>query len=1318
LGDYQLVPSPALESAVKLSVPGFVKRGNPGEPARLSRKFLVGLPPDSDYTLTFRVLSSERLGKQRLEPMPYRETQRGGELGIVASERYQIDPAAYGAYRSPATVTADEVVYIRRQRVLPVWVEPVIYDPSAGETTLATSIEVEINFRQRRSDLPDGRLGDGRPTESPAWEKLFSRLLVNAGQAAKWRPAPRLRQRAPERLQAFVQADTLIKLKVRKTGIHKVSAATVIAAGFPANQQLDNLHLFVRGYDESTLQGTASDIRYTVSEDPTSTQGVFDGQDLLIFYGLRLRDDPSKEDTVEQFSDHNIYWLGNSSGPNMADRVLTQGFLSTDTLTASFPVSSHFEIDRAFREGSPKSVTDYYYYNEGTYAGHIETEIDFPFEVNTVKPGATLQLEAQLLGQIRYPEIHIVEILLVNRLGTMVLHPGFGIANKDIVAFQTDIPAAALDTGENTFRMKASAIRILLNWIRVSYESLYRAHGNTLRFNTASLSGDTSLTVTGLSDDDVRLFDVTDPSSPVNCVLDPGLFTYVGDSYALTFRDAIAASKDYILIPEARMIEIDAGDVVLDAPGGIIGSPAEMGVDVLVVSPRDFVNGMGEWLRYRRAQGYRVLFVDLEDVFDEFNGGVPGTLGVDRFIRHFFELGNAGFVLLVGDGNEDSKGVHADSPPNFVPSHARAENVGSPFHLDEVVTVDKVYVKLPGPGGTVDAYPDLAIGRLPVGNTTELQIVMAKIFKYEKPQASDFWRRRMIFIADDAYSSGSVTGYIEHKSWEEYFRWGQDDAEEVVEGAFPQGGYDVIRFDLADYTDEFHPNQQDAELYRTQLFTRANATPAIMDELKKGATLVSIQAHMNRHQICHENLLVTEGGTVNPPNRDHLRIDNRDKPFIIFGFGCHFTDYALYREMASRIIYLNNPNGDSFAEQLLLQNNEGAVATYGSSGFEYLDQTNIFNTKMTQVWFYDTPYDTLVQQKRVQWVLGELMYLTEIAAIDSNSVEIQPVERYHLLGDPLLRIDAGPPRFDVTVDGETVQTGDAVKSRIGGEKIEVSAIVRDENAIAPDAFELWIDGVEKTQDLTVSRIIDESLPAARGYELNFDHQVAASTYDIVLKAFQAPDTSSGQFHIAAEFVLKVISDVLLYANGRPVNSGEAVPANAGYRVELSLPVVVQASEIGVAVDEEPVVDLTMSTPVPGDSTTWVLAFSASLGPGKHSIVVSAAENEFAFEVTVSLDFGLDRLVNYPNPFSDGTYFVYTNDVEISEGTIDVYTTSGKKVVQLRIPPGARGPGENAVYWDGRDAAGDDVANGVYLYLVKVKQRGESSTAKGKLARIR
>jgi hypothetical protein len=44
-------------------------------------------------------------------------------------------------------------------------------------------------------------------------------------------------------------------------------------------------------------------------------------------------------------------------------------------------------------------------------------------------------------------------------------------------------------------------------------------------------------------------------------------------------------------------------------------------------------------------------------------------------------------------------------------------------------------------------------------------------------------------------------------------------------------------------------------------------------------------------------------------------------------------------------------------------------------------------------------------------------------------------------------------------------------------------------------------------------------------------------------------------------------------------------------------------------------------------------------------------------------------------------------VEITDGAINIYTVSGKKVRRLDIPPGARLPGQNAVFWDGRDTAG-------------------------------
>ena len=46
------------------------------------------------------------------------------------------------------------------------------------------------------------------------------------------------------------------------------------------------------------------------------------------------------------------------------------------------------------------------------------------------------------------------------------------------------------------------------------------------------------------------------------------------------------------------------------------------------------------------------------------------------------------------------------------------------------------------------------------------------------------------------------------------------------------------------------------------------------------------------------------------------------------------------------------------------------------------------------------------------------------------------------------------------------------------------------------------------------------------------------------------------------------------------------------------------------------------------------------------------------------------------------------------------------------------PGQNAVFWDGRDGAGDEIANGTYLFIVNVKQQDHESTVRGKLSRMK
>jgi flagellar hook assembly protein FlgD len=88
------------------------------------------------------------------------------------------------------------------------------------------------------------------------------------------------------------------------------------------------------------------------------------------------------------------------------------------------------------------------------------------------------------------------------------------------------------------------------------------------------------------------------------------------------------------------------------------------------------------------------------------------------------------------------------------------------------------------------------------------------------------------------------------------------------------------------------------------------------------------------------------------------------------------------------------------------------------------------------------------------------------------------------------------------------------------------------------------------------------------------------------------------------------------------------------------------------------------------------------------------------------------MMNYPNPFSTSTRFVFTlTGSEVPDDIIiQIMTVTGRVVReitedQLGIIQIGRNITEYA--WDGTDEFGDPLANGVYLYRVKARINGEN-----------
>lgn len=124
--------------------------------------------------------------------------------------------------------------------------------------------------------------------------------------------------------------------------------------------------------------------------------------------------------------------------------------------------------------------------------------------------------------------------------------------------------------------------------------------------------------------------------------------------------------------------------------------------------------------------------------------------------------------------------------------------------------------------------------------------------------------------------------------------------------------------------------------------------------------------------------------------------------------------------------------------------------------------------------------------------------------------------------------------------------------------------------------------------------------------------------------------------------------------------------------------------------------------------------------GRYTLVVQAQDRsrnisgsqDYRVQFEVQNKPTVTNVLNYPNPFSTSTRFVFTlTGSEVPEVfTIRILTISGKVIREItRSELGALHIGRNITEyaWDGRDDYGDRLANGVYLYQVLTKLNGEN-----------
>lgn len=103
--------------------------------------------------------------------------------------------------------------------------------------------------------------------------------------------------------------------------------------------------------------------------------------------------------------------------------------------------------------------------------------------------------------------------------------------------------------------------------------------------------------------------------------------------------------------------------------------------------------------------------------------------------------------------------------------------------------------------------------------------------------------------------------------------------------------------------------------------------------------------------------------------------------------------------------------------------------------------------------------------------------------------------------------------------------------------------------------------------------------------------------------------------------------------------------------------------------------------------------------------------EYKVDFNVIHESMITQIMNYPNPFSTSTRFVFTltGDQIPDDFQLQIMTITGKVVREIdesEFGPINIGRNISQFAWDGKDEFGDQLANGVYLYRVKAKIAGQ------------
>lgn len=484
-----------------------------------------------------------------------------------------------------------------------------------------------------------------------------------------------------------------LKIEVRTRGFYRVDAQSLAANGFNVAQSA-YWKLFAGAVEQPMVVNADGSIE---------------------FYGQGV-------DTLQ--TDSNIYWLITDVTTGKRIKRVSQKYLQS--AKNGFSRVTVERKDKINRISSILNGARENWYGAIVYPTALNQTLvvnDIAAENNQT---ATISVHLQGLTTVA----HKVSVLLN---GVSIGQINFSMYER--IEWATSVPLSRLVEGTNTVTLQSlggSQDINIIETIRINYPRALEAQDNRLDF---SLNGGQSVKLRGFTNPQVRIFDVTNPAQTNELAPQSRLET--DGTYSVTLN---SVNNARLLTALGTSSEPLAPVSLKKNNASDLRNTANQ-AKFLVIAPVEYKALLQNFCNARNAGGMQTMFVDVEDIYDEFNSGVKSA----ESIRAFLQLAKQSwavkpdFVMFVGDASVD--------PKNYSGFGGYAYNRVPTIFVDtwnmETVS-DEMMADFNG-----DNIGELATGRLPAKDEAELQAMLEKVMNTQPLTRTEINQRGVHFVSDN-----------------------------------------------------------------------------------------------------------------------------------------------------------------------------------------------------------------------------------------------------------------------------------------------------------------------------------------------------------------------------------------------------------------------------------------------------------------------------------------------------------------------------------------------------------------------------------------